>query len=320
MESIAVIGVGALGKRHLQSLTELDRDVKLYGVESNPETIRLLEEEFNQQNKVSVTFVQEIESLPTELDFVVIATSSNVRRMLFEKLTDHATVRNILFEKVLFQKVEDYSFVAKRLKERNIKAWVNCARREFDSYHELKAIVGMCKYFTFSAIGGQWGMGCNGIHMLDLIEFLAGEQETNIDISKVFPKIADSKRKGFYEFFGTITGDCGCCNVFQLTCLEDTAMPFMIEVAGDKVRAIINEGKQEIYIAKENNGWVWEKKAFPIKYQSQLTKLVAEAVLENGDCRLATYDDSEKLHLKFIEPLIGFFEEQGMEEGLCPIT
>lgn len=37
MENIAVIGIGALGKRHLQSLMNLKDDYSIYAVEVNKE-------------------------------------------------------------------------------------------------------------------------------------------------------------------------------------------------------------------------------------------------------------------------------------------
>jgi len=318
--NIAVIGVGALGKRHLQSLTEFGENANLYAVENNESALAALKKEFNEDMNCNVSFVNAVELLPKKIDLVVIATSSNVRRMLFEKLTEHAEVGNVIFEKVLFQRAEDYVAVQNILEKKKIKAWVNCARREWDFYHELKKIMDECNSFTFSAIGGQWGMACNGIHMLDLVEFLAGESGTALDISNLLPYISESKRKGFFEVFGSITGSCRKCHLLQLTCLDETNVPFMIEIVGDKARAIINEGKKELYIAEEKNNWAWEKRCFEAPFQSQLTYKVAKSILESGDCRLANYQEAMELHLKFIGKLIPFFEKQGMEEGLCPIT
>lgn len=320
MKNIAVIGVGALGKRHLQSLTEFGSEVNLCAVENNESALSALKKEFNEEMNCNVSFVPTVELLPTQIDLVVIATSSNVRRMLFEKLTEHAEVSNVIFEKVLFQREEDYLAVQKILEEKKIKAWVNCARREWDFYHEIKRILDESSMFTFSAIGGQWGMACNGIHMLDLVEFLVGESKTELDISKVLPYVSESKRKGFFEVFGSITGSCGKCHLLQLTCMDETTVPFMIEIVADKARLIINEVKKELYLAEEKNGWTWERRCFEAPFQSQLTYKVAKSIIESGDCRLADYQEAMELHLKFVGELIPFFKQQGMEEGLCPIT
>ena len=150
MENIAIIGVGALGKRHLQSMVELQNQYQIYAVEINKEIIKILSTEFP-----NVNFVKTVEELPNELEAVVIATNSNIRRLLFEQLINHATVKNIIFEKVLFQKEEDYYFVQNKLNELNTSAWVNCARREWNSYKSLKNELNEFNELYISAIKRQ---------------------------------------------------------------------------------------------------------------------------------------------------------------------
>ena len=55
-------------------------------------------------------------------------------------------------------------------------------------------------------------------------------------------------------------------------------------------------------------------------YQSQMTQYVIEEILTNKTSRLTSFNDSSRLHLEFIRPLIKFFEKNGMETGICPIT
>ena len=62
------------------------------------------------------------------------------------------------------------------------------------------------------------------------------------------------------------------------------------------------------------------EKQITIPFQSQLTNIVIEEILDTGDCGLTPYQESARLHKAFLEPLSAFFREQGFEEGLCPIT
>ena len=315
MESIAIIGVGALGKRHLQSMVELQDQYQIYAVEINEEIIKVLTAEFP-----NVNFIKTVEELPDELEAVVIATNSNIRRLLFEQLINHSTVRNIIFEKVLFQKEEDYHFVQNKLNELNIHAWVNCARREWDSYKSLKNELNEFNDLYISAIGGQWGIGCNAIHILDLIEYLSGSEIENLDISKLENKIVESKRKGFYEFFGTISGVSGKCKNFNITCFDESVLPFRIEITTEKSRYMIDEGNNYLLVSDGESGWQWKRREFKQVYQSQMTGRVIKSIIDNGTCNLSDYESSMKLHLKYILPLIEFFKANGMEENLCPIT
>ena len=315
MNNIAIIGVGALGKRHLQSMVELQEQCHIYAVEINEELINVLSTEFP-----NVKFITTVDELPDELDVVVISTNSNIRRLLFEQLINHSNVKNIIFEKVLFQKEEDYYFVQGKLNELGIQAWVNCARREWDSYKLLKDELNECNELHISAIGSQWGIGCNGIHILDLIEYLSGNEIQTLDMSGLENKIVESKRKGFYEFFGTIKGVSGKCKNFNMTCIDNTILPFLIEITTEKSRYIIDEGNNILLFSDVDSNWQWEQREFKQVYQSQMTGRVIKSIIENGTCNLSNYQSSMKLHLKFIVPLIAFFNSNGMEGDICPIT
>ena len=315
MKNIAIIGVGALGKRHLQSMITLQDQCNIYAVEINEELIRALNTEFP-----NVKFITTVEELPNELDVVVIATTSNIRRILFDQLINSSNVKNIIFEKVLFQKEDDYYFVWDKLNELEIHAWVNCARREWDSYKLLKNELKSCNGLYISAIGGQWGMGCNAIHILDLIEYLSGNEIETIDLSKLENNVIESKRKGFYEFFGTISGVSGRCKNYNIVAIDNSILPFRIEITTEKSRYMIDEGNNYLLISDEESHWQWEKREFQQVYQSQMTGRVIKSIIDDGSCNLSDYESSMKLHLKYILPLIEFFKANGMEENLCPIT
>ena len=315
MDNIAIIGVGALGHRHLQSMVDLQDDYNIYAVEINEEIIKVLNSEFPKVN-----FITTVEDLPKELEAVVIATNSNVRRLLFEQLINHANVKNIIFEKVLFQKEEDYYFVRDKLNELEIHAWVNCARREWDSYKLLEEELNAYNEMHISAIGGNWGIGCNAIHILDIIEYLSGNEIEILDISKLENKVVESKRNGYYEFFGTISGTAGRCKNYSITCIEDSDLPFRIEITTEKSRYMIDEANNYLLISNAQSNWQWEKREFKQVYQSQMTGRVIKSILDEGNCNLSDYASSMKLHLKYILPLIDFFKNNGMEGNTCPIT
>lgn len=315
MKNIAIIGVGALGKRHLQSMVELQNQCNIYAVEINREIIKVLSTEFP-----DVNFITSVEELPNELEVVVIATNSNIRRLLFEQLINHSIVKNIIFEKVLFQREDDYYFVQDKLNELNINAWVNCARREWDSYKLLKEDLNEYIELHISAIGGQWGIGCNAIHILDLIEYLSGSEIGTLDIGGLENKVIESKRKGFYEFFGTIRGTSGRCKNFTLTCIDDSSLPFCIEIITESSRYMIDEGNNYLLISDAESNWQWRQREFKQVYQSQMTGRVIKSIIDDGTCNLSNYKSSMKLHLKYIMPLIDFFKSNGMEEDICPIT
>lgn len=316
MHKIAIIGVGGIGKRHLESVLKSNMQLQIYIVDTDQKTV----DEVVASNRNRVVGGISVDILPKEIDVAIIATSSAVRRVVFEQMIEHSTVRNVIFEKVLFQRKEDYYEVDRLLKEKGIRAWVNCGRREQSSYIELKESLKKVNNFTFHLAGGNWGLGCNGIHYLDLIQFLSGSRACHIDNLNLLPVIADSKRAGYKEIFGTILGNCGKCQGFSITCYKDSALPVHIVLSGEDIRYVIKEREQKILVMRQENEWIVEEKEFPLAYVSQRTQRVVENILNTQSCNLPEYDEAMQLHLLYLEPLMIFFEEQGMEKGLCPIT
>lgn len=316
--NIAIIGIGNLGKRHLEAVLKSHVQKNVYCIDANEDARAVCE--VLSSDKESVFFSTNIDDLPQNLEIVILATSAGVRRQIFEKLVEHSRVKNIVFEKVLFQKVEDYYAVKEILEKSNIKAWVNCARREWDSYHELKKEIDKCNEFEIHISGGNWGLGCNGIHMLDLIRFFDNSEEYRVTKLLLDNEIVDSKRVGYKEIFGTIIGEGKRCKSFSISCYKDSTLPIGIDIIGDKVKCSISESKQILRYSSNENGWKMEERKFDIYYQSQLTNKVVDAIYESGDCRLVKYEESMSTHLTYIEPLINYFEEKGLEKNICPIT
>ena len=155
--------------------------------------------------------------------------------------------------------------------------------------------------------------------MLDLVEYLTDSQVEKLDISGLQNGLVESKRKGFYEFYGIITGNAGRCKPFSFSCM-DSALPFHIEIVTESAYYLIDEVHDQILVSSVGQDWVWKEREFLHVDQSQMTGRVVKSVLDNGSCHLATFDESMELHLKFIRALLPFFKENGVEENICPIT
>jgi hypothetical protein len=316
MYNIAIIGLGSIGKRHLESILKSSMPLKIYIVDSDNvaiETARIMDKE-------RIISGENIDILPKTLELAIIATSSSPRRKVFEQLVLHSKVKYIIFEKILFQRVEDYYEVDKILQVNNIKAWVDCPRREFENYQIIKKELQNADYFTFDLTGGEWGFACNVIHLLDLIQYLSGGQNLKIEEVDLFPIIIESKRKGYKELFGRISGQVGKCRYFTINCYPKSKLPELINIAADNCRYVISEGQNKMWYMSEKNNWIIEEKHFEYPFISQISQKIVENILLNGKCNLSEYNESMQLHLEFLKPLIKFFEDNGMEKGICPIT
>jgi hypothetical protein len=102
---------------------------------------------------------------------VVIATNSDVRADLIRAIVDQTKVRNLLLEKVLFQKESDYFDIQKLLKKENIPTWVNFYRRDTVFFIDIKKQINLSKKIEMAVSGSLWGIGCLGPHFIDLLSF-----------------------------------------------------------------------------------------------------------------------------------------------------
>ena len=71
------------------------------------------------------------------IDIAIIATSSNVRSKL-RLICLMILSQTIVFEKILFDKKNDYVIIKNLLKKNKVKAYVNCPMRMMSFYRDMK--------------------------------------------------------------------------------------------------------------------------------------------------------------------------------------
>lgn len=317
MINIVIIGVGGVGKRHLSSIMNSEIEKSIYCVDINENALDAMTE----CGKNNVSLIKRIADLPRiEFDFALFSMTAKGRREMYDELVNHTKVNNILFEKVLFQKIDDYRHVSKDLEKRGINAWVNCTRRQMESYQNLRKRLEGSRYMEIHISGGEWGMACNMIHMLDMIVFLSGDECIELDSVDFLPLIKESKRGGYKEVYGMIAGSGKFLKNFSISCIPDCRLPMKIEIITENGRFVVREDLGKLFYMGEDTQHLEKVEPFMLPYQSQMTQFVMEDIIKRGKCKLTPFDESANLHLKMIDPLISFFEKNGMEKGICPIT
>ena len=319
MYNIVVIGAGQLGSRHIQSIKSTRFQCRLFVVDSVKESLDKTKSIYDstqvETQILDVFYCQEMSTLPEVIDFLLISTGSRPRAAIFRTITEQHVVKNVVFEKVLFQSERDYKEVDAILRKKNIRAWVNCPRRMYEGYKALKPLFDG-KVVNMTVNGGEWGMGCNSIHFLDVYSFLTGQYDYTVSTGAVDQHIIDSKRAGYKEFTGTIRAIYSNGGTVVLNC-STNPIGHLVTIASNDSICCISEIKKECWIKTAERD---EVAPFPVPYQSQLTSIVLDNILENGTCELATYEESMKVHLPFITGLIDFLNKIGNNTDNCPIT
>ena len=316
MRKIAIIGAGNIGGRYVESLLHSDSEDALYVVDTSEQALKALAEK-NGETKKKITYLTDTQGLPNSLDLAAITTTSGVRRAAVEQLLNCVNVKYLILEKPLFCDLMEYEIVGELLAKKQIKAWVNCTRRESESYQRLKSDLGD-ESFEFILSGSNWGMGCNAIHFLDLICFLAGTDDLKVNVDSLYKTILDSKRKPYKEIWGTITGSAGKCVHYSLTAHAGDELPISIMLKTPSKTYLINEGRQLLRVWSGDGPCVNAR--FELSYISQVMGRIIETILDTGNCRLADYVESSAIHRALQVPLTDFFEKMGGEKGICPIS
>ena len=313
MKAVAIIGAGQLGSRHLQGLKAAKNELAIYVMDQSSDSLKLAEERYNQVGDNGFTkevhFVTSMNMLPTDLEVVIIATGSIPRAMLTKALLDHSNVKYLVLEKILFPRLSEYGEIQEVIRNKNVKAWVNCPRRLFAYYQKLHGMID--SPFEMTVDGSNWGLCCNSIHLLDIFLYLAKENEytVTLDVSS----LEESKRRGYIEMMGSFYFTTPKGSKLNLHCSKDE------KIYGGWIKS----EKYDIVIDKKNmkmivNGAEETILSYP---NSQLTGKVVDQLLLNGDCGLTRFEESCKYHKPIIEAILNEYNKlTGNKGDLCPIT
>ena len=324
MKNIAIIGSGQLGSRHLQGLALIDIPVNIHVLDTNLASLQVAEERYNQvavnDNIKSVLFLQSIDDLPNNLDLVIIATNANVRCLIIKDLLARKTVHNFVLEKVVFQNVSDFEDVSKLFEDKGIKAWVNCARRMFPFYKDLKLKLADDGPISISVQGGNWGLACNSIHYFDLLAYLANSTKLSVCTDFLDREILDSKRPSYIELSGLLLGKIEG-NRISLYSGKNEGSDIMT-IKSDSYLLLIDESSGLVKISDLESNWEWREESLKIiSFQSELSHLFAKDILLNRNCQLSTLDESYQLHEPFLNEIIGLYNNiTNSDIKSCPIT
>jgi Oxidoreductase family, NAD-binding Rossmann fold len=281
MNTIAIIGAGQLGSRHLQGLSRLGIKASLYIVDTQADSLAIANARFDEmpfnKNISSIRYLDLISDLPKKIDLAIIATNSNVRANVIKSLLEYCEIGNMILEKVLFQKISDYEEIGKLLIAKKINCWVNHPRRMFPYYAKLaNALIGS-KKVSYKVQGGCWGLACNALHFIDHLAFLTGDSNLTVNASGLNPWVTEGRRRGYLEVDGVLSGKINN-HPFELICHENVS-PLLITICTDSLSAVIDEQSGRVKISKKENNWQWIEEDVKIVYfQSELSNKLAEDI------------------------------------------
>lgn len=327
MHNILLVGAGQLGSRHLQGLSKLEKNSNIFIIDPSPQSLLITEQRVDEVKERNINhkyfFSEEIKDLPEKIDLAVIATNSDVRKKVILEVCSKTQVKNFILEKFLFQKKKDFFEVKQLFERENIHAWVNCARRLYPEFIDLKNIINNKKVLHMSVTGSNWSMGSNAIHFIDIFSFLLNCTVYQINDNHLISHLFNNKRKGYIEFNGLMFGRFDNGTSFELSSIPGSAITIELRILLNDSMYVIKQIEQKIIIQrKAGTDWIIEEKTFPVYFQSNLTNLAAEQIFGLGTCGLTPFDESVNLHIPIFNQFLKHYNNQKKytSNEICPIT
>ncbi len=305
------VGFGNMGCRHTQSLLNSFASSNFWVLEPSEDTflincekIGALPERFKRINV--------LDELNENIDFAIVATSAFPRFEIVKSLLNNG-VKKILVEKVVFQSGLQFKEIAILSKLNGAEVYCNFVNRYFPNYQLIKAKHNSGK-IIMNVLGGDFGLGCNALHYIDLFEFLTGNSAYLVG-SLMEPNDNGNRRGNIYkELLGQLMWETG--NGDRLIILADKNRKGGNEIIINQEGTVnvLNEETMKHFIY--SSGKI-SSTDFKILRTSELTATILNDINEKK-CILPTIQESENIHVQFFQEVNKVFNLA--INDLCPIT
>lgn len=316
---VVLVGLGNIGFRHLQGLARIADRIVLTGVDPSEAARMRCAEEWSRSNGEPMRLAGGFETLPDTCDVAIVATPARGRLPLLSRLLGVTRPRHVVLEKVVFQNLSDFDAAADLCATVGAAVSVNCPRRMWPLYRNLKSsslTTDGSLHLTMS--WRNLGLACNGVHLIDALQFLAGTSEVFLGEARLHD-IFPSKRDGYYEVYGTV--NFLAANGARLTIAvepDGPEQPSSTLIVNGRIHKF-SELTGNLLAASPSSNSLIEAGRAP--YQSELTGDLVAAILDGKSSPLATLPDSQAAHAAMFAALEPHFRSSGIDltNGL-PIT
>lgn len=294
---VLVIGAGNLGRRHIQSLKLSKNDLEVFVVDTSIEALSQAKDAVEQaQITIPVHYLTKLEDVSKNIDVAIVATTASTRLETLKWLIEKG-VSNIILEKIAFNSLHDIDEAAELVSAVEANIWVNCPRRLYPIYQLLREELKGATFKKFQVKGNDFGMGCNGIHFIDLLAYLIEDSNYQLS-SKKITDVVESKRVGYIELFGVLSGSFTSGCELLLECEKGSGNPsfdLLLEMEQGILRVDELAGKATLDMDDSS-----KTIKFNMPYQSELTGPLIDKIILDGECGLTGFETSLTLHRIFI--------------------
>jgi predicted dehydrogenase len=295
-----LVGAGQLGSRYLQGLACIDRQLKITVIDPSSSSLDLARQRLAEASPATVhevSFSTSLDDAPKQLNLALVVTPAHCRPEVVDVISAQHEVSAWILEKVLAQSSQKVDQIERALVGHS-RVWVNTPRRLMSWHQEIKSqmlAIGPSALRVRMA-GGNWGLACNAIHLIDLVSWWTGASVDVVDTRRL-GDWQPSKRSGFQEVFGSLMVNFSDGSTLELICNQSDAAP-RIKVETPEGIWLIDE------LAGKAVGPSGKEIAGQLSFQSAFTAPLVEQILTSGRCELPSLADSAAQHRPFLDALL----------------
>lgn len=317
-KNIIIIGAGQLGSRHLQALKKVKLPLNIQVVDPSGKSLEIARTRYNEikskNYKHEVIYSTIIDNSKKTFDIAIIATNSDVRYEVIKDVTSKHEAKNIILEKLLFQKREDYQNAEKLFEKKQCRVWVDCSMRTMPFFSGLKKKFRKEK-IMYQATGSLFGLATNSIHLIDHMIYLTECRNFSVETGLLDSTVIASKRKGFLELTGTLIVKFSNGSIGVFTSFSEGNLPLSIDITSRNRHCFLRRAEKLALVGKMRGGnWNWQKENADLPLQSEMTTKLVEDMLLTDSCPLPTYTESSRTHLVLLDSLLNFVNKHSKEK------
>lgn len=323
---LCIIGFGAMGKEYYKAALRSPVIEEIHIVDEDStalQTVQAIAAEHADADAMLISTHNELPTIPSEIDILIIATTSAPRFHLLESVLKLSNVKHLLLEKFLFNQLEQYGKAAQIIDSNGINAWVNEWMSSEPSFLLGLDEIDGSKPTSITIEGFNWGLTSNAVHFIELFDYISNRQLMELETAALDSFARSANKNGYYECFGEMTFSSGQ-NSLKLISKEhkdkhSSGINISI-VNGDflKIESCLFRGRLNSKILKGDGHRVIDEplcltaKAFPEHYRN---------IIKRGECALPGFARSKLHHELIFEPLMEFFSQNALvSENRLPVT
>lgn len=303
----------------------LVREIEI--VDPRPESLenarRLLEEIPERQYPVSFRWISHVEEATPGADLCIVSTQAQGRFQVVREVAGVLGCKRFLVEKVVTQTTADYRAFLDFSKGQGIEVWINCKTRTYPVHKWIKKRINPEEPILFSVMGGNYGLGNNGVHAADLFAFYDRCSRIENCGGAVNSVLHPSKRgPGVFDLSGTLSGVSEKGSHVSISYAGHHMGPDLVSIVTKSYRCLVDHFSRWAFECDMNGGGTWR----PIPFEgnllvSQMTKTFAMEILSTGRCELPTLEECWPAHEFILESLLPHFNRLlKKNDDVCPVT